>query len=219
MATTAKQRFDGMMSRCEKLVEHSRSPQLTLEVREDILRAVVVYAVSALDSYASDRFMENFTQQIKGRKLSYKELSLLEDAKVSVQMVLELLCSKNARPFAVIRNQVAKHFATRSRQSFSSINELYGYFGIKNIADHAIRFAKRETLMVKINGMLKRRHRIVHEGDYDGKHRLARITEKEVLKWVKATKLFVESMESILQECLERRKKSGKCSKMSKPNA
>ena len=213
VATTAKQRFDGVMQRCYSLIDICQKPDIQPPQREDILRAVVVYAVSALDAYASDRFMENFTRQIKGRRPSEKEVELLKSAGVTIEMALELLCTESSRPFVTIRNQVEKYFATRSRQSFRRINELYEYFGIKCIAENAVRFAKRETLTSKIEGMLNRRHRIVHEGDYDGKHKLAHIKEKDVLKWVKATKLFVESMESILQECLKSRKNKRKCYK------
>lgn len=202
MSTTAKQRFDQMMERCENLLHASDGNGVLTSVRDDMRRSVVMFSVSALDAYASDRFMEDFTKHIKSHKLSAIEVDLLKDSGVTVEVALELMSKRQKRPYGVIRSHVEKHFAKMSMQSFDSINSLYKYLGLKHIVDDALENTKRKTLNSKINAMLRRRHKIVHEGDYDGKHNLQDIDRGDVDHWLKATRMLVDSMEEIVKKCV-----------------
>lgn len=202
MRTTAKERFDQMLKRCSALLEFQCKPDIQEDIREDILRSVVVYLVSALDAYASDRFMENFTRHIQSHKLSKVEVELLEKSGVTVAVALELMSKRTKRPYGKIRTYVENHFSKMSMQSFNSINSLYKYLGLEHIVEDAIKKADRKTLPVKINAMLKRRHSIVHEGDYDGNHKLRTINFTDVNKWFNATSMLVESMDSIVEQCV-----------------
>lgn len=203
MSTTAKERFNQMMERCENLLRASDKSEVLDAVRDDMRRSVVMFAVSALDAYASDRFMEDFIKHIKGRKLSKIEVELLVDSGISVEVALELLSKRQKRPYRVIRSYVEKHFAKMSMQSFDSINLLYKYLGLKHIVDDALKNAEWKTLNKKIKAMLGRRHKIVHEGDYDGKHSLRDIDRGDVERWLKATRMLVESMEEIVKKCVQ----------------
>lgn len=209
MATTAKQRFDQVMERCRKLLHVSDGPEVEKSVCDDIRRYVVVLSVSALDAFASDRFMENFTKHIKSHKLSEIEVKLLQESGVTVELVLELLKGMSEHPFGVIRSLVEQHFKKHSCQSFKSINNLYKYLGIMHIVDDTLRTADRKKLPSKITKMLERRHKIVHEGDFDGKHNLRSIDRKEVERWLKATQMLVESMDEVVTQSVK-----NKCSKM-----
>lgn len=193
---SAKMRFDAAMARCEKiLLLYEKTEQ-----NDDLLRWCVVLCVSALDMYASDRFMQTFTDHIKKGGLKQYEIKLLEDANVTLEVALDLLREqkRGGRPYGKIRGFVERHFAKASRQSFAKIDELYAYYGFSSIVDNILQKGNRKTLATKIDAMLKRRHRIVHEADYDGKHNLAHLEVKKVRDWMGALKLFVESMEYIL---------------------
>ena len=66
-----------------------------------------------------------------------------------------------------------------------------------------MRNAEWKKLPSKISNMLKRRHTIVHEGDFDGKHNLRTIDRNEVERWLKATQMLVESMDEIVSKCVK----------------
>lgn len=208
MATTAKQRFDQVMERCRKLLLVSDGPEVEKSVCDDIRRYVVVLSVSALDAFAFGRFMENFTKHFKNSKLTKTELGLLKQSGVTVELSLKLMKDKSVRPFRAIRTLVERHFEKLSCQSFDSINGLYKFLGLKHLADDALRNADWKKLSVRISKMLKRRHVIVHESDYDGKHNLRSIDRNEVERWLKATQMLVESMDEIVSNSVK-----NKCSK------
>lgn len=196
MSKNAKERFDESMQRCDNLLELSESVQ----VHDELLRFVVVLCVSALDMYASDRFMENFAKHIRKGNLSPNEIALLKDSGVTLEVVLDLLKKhkKGKQPFRAIRGYVDKYFAKASRQSFAKINDLYAYYGLPKLSDNALQKCDRKTVGSKIQKMLNRRHKIVHEADYDGKHKLTVLNANEVRGWRKATEAFVDSVEEIL---------------------
>ena len=203
MATTAKQRFDQVMERCWNLLHETDTNKIEKSVCDDMRRYVVVLSVSALDAFASDRFMENFTRHIKSHKLSDAEVELLQESGVTVDVALELLSDRTERPFRVIRSHVERHFSKHSCQSFDAINNLYKYLGLKHLVDDAMRNAEWKKLPSKISNMLKRRHTIVHEGDFDGKHNLRTIDRNEVERWLKAIQMLVESMDEIVSKCVK----------------
>lgn len=196
MSMNAKVRFDESMQRCDALLAQAEKSPLN----EELLRFVVVLCVSALDMYASDRFMENFSRHIKTRSLASDEIELLKNSGVTIEVVLNLLKQhkKGKHPFRSIREYVDRYFSKASRQSFDKINDLYTYYGLRNLTDDALKRCDKKTVGSKIQKMLIRRHKIVHEADYDGKHKLAGLNAKEVCGWRKATETFVGCMEEII---------------------
>ncbi len=196
MNKNAKTRFDESMQRCDALLELAEKVPL----KEELLRFVVVLCVAALDMYASDRFMENFSQHIRHRTLKANEIDLLKKSGVTVEVVLNLLKrqKKGAHPFRAIRKYVDNYFAKASRQSFDKIDDLYSYYGLGQLSNDALQKCGKKTAGKKMQRMLDRRHKIVHEADYDGKHKLTELKKDDVCEWRKATALFVECMEEIL---------------------
>lgn len=196
MSKSAKERFDETMQRCDNLLKLAE----TASPRDELLRFVVVLCVSAFDMYASDRFMENFARHIRKRDLSPDEIELLKKSGVTIEVVLNLLKQnrKGKQPFRAISGYVDKYFAKASRQSFAKINDLYAYYGLPKLADNVLKKCDRKTIGGKIQKMLNRRHKIVHEADYDGKHKLTAIVPREVYAWRQATESFVGHMEEIL---------------------
>lgn len=205
MSTHAKERFDSVMQRCDELLETCKKGILPQNICDDVLRAVVVYSVAALDAYASDRFFEKFTCCLSSRQHPRAIVDLVEESGLSVAKALALLSEK--KPYQVVKQLVVKHFETSSRQSFDSIDDLYKYLGLNGITGSALSLSKRKMLRSRIQHMLNRRHRIVHEGDYNGRHRLADISASDVERWVKATRVFVSSMEKIVEQRFSRGKK------------
>lgn len=205
MNKNAKTRFDESMQRCDALLELAEKSPL----KEEVLRFVVVLCVAALDMYASDRFMENFSQHIRHRTLKANEIDLLKKAGVTVEVVLNLLRrqKKGAHPFRAIRKYVDKYFAKASRQSFAKINDLYSYYGLGQLTNDALKKCGKKTVGKRVQRMLDRRHKIVHEADYDGKHKLTKLKKNVVCEWRKATASFVGCMEEILcnKFCAKRR--------------
>lgn len=196
MSKTAYQRFEETMGRCDSLLELYDTVQ-----SGDLLRQAVVLCVAGLDMYAMDRFLENFTEHMRGCNFSKKEIKFLEDCGVTLEMVLRLLKEhkKGKHPFREIRRQVERHYASDSFQRFDKIDGIFANYGLKNISGDALRKTGRKTLEGKIRKMLERRHAIVHECDYDTNGKVREIEKRQVADWRKAIGIFVESMEEILE--------------------
>lgn len=199
-----------MMLRCENLLKASDVQGLADGVRDDMRRSVVVLSVAALDTYAVDRFMEEFAKYLKRHELKYSQVRVLEESGISVKDVLEMLRLGVKRPYRRIRTKVEHHFSTKSYQSFRAINELYRFYGLPHIVDDAVGKAHLKTLGGKVDKMIRRRHSIVHEGDFNGWNKPDTIDRRQVGQWPEATRIFVRNMEAIVGNRFDREGEAGK---------
>lgn len=193
MSNKAKERFDETVLRCRHLLDiYQQMPK-----EKDILRAVVVLAVSALDMYASDRFMEEFVGFIKKHEVTDKTLKFLQNAGFTIADALRLFRDGKERPFRCIRTIVEHGYEKKAMQSFQSIDKLYGFYGVQGICHNAERKSKRKIL-APLMQMLNRRHEIVHAADYHGRNELKDIQIKKVIRWLKVLEILVNEIEEIL---------------------
>lgn len=194
MATTAKQRFDETINRCRRLIalyqENDPNP--------DFLRAAVVIAVSGLDMYAVDRFMEEFVGYVKTHPIDEKMVELLEKRGLSLGVALDIIKCGTARPMRMLRTVIEKGYSKTSMQSFDNIDDLYSYYKLGKLTENAEKKAGRKSLKGSIGKLITRRHEIVHAADYNGKNCLQEIKCEQVSKRVNDLKIFVESMDAII---------------------
>ncbi|MBQ7188933.1 MAG: hypothetical protein IJR99_05900 [Kiritimatiellae bacterium] len=194
MATTAKQRFDDVMDRCDSLVAQSQGSS----VCDDILRAAVVLAVSALDMYAADRFAEEFVPELKRKTPSKEDVDFFTEIGVGIKEVLGVLKETPKKPYKRLRKLLDDYLSRNSMQSFSQIERLYKYYGLPKIIDNACEKSGAKTLKNRVGKMLERRNEIVHNCDYDGKNALQPILRKDVEYWIRSLKKLVDNMEQII---------------------
>jgi hypothetical protein len=162
-----------------------------LDVNTDVrwlLRAAVVFAVSALDTYFHDKIkyrvgrfsLNDLPVQLAKLEIPISELTKWDQAK---------------RKGNVLRNWVVKYFSARPLQSPQVIAEALKLVGIDNFWKRiAPDDTKRHVMLSDFNELIKRRNQISHEGDRQQSRRsgkkLRSIHRKTVKNWI----AYVEDM-------------------------
>jgi len=160
-----------------------------------ILRAGVVFAVSALDTYFHDK--------VRYRVGKYS-LDNLPPALAKFQIPIGELTSWDSatRKGNVLRNWVVEDLSTRPLQSRRAIQDAMKLAGIDALWDTIEPHQKkREALLKELDMLIRRRNQISHEGDRmtsrrSGK-RLRSITRDEVTAWIKVATDLVARIEKV----------------------
>ena len=109
------ERADGLLSIHRLTYPRGRPPKVT--EAEDLLRAVVVFSVSALDSYLHDKILENVVQVVQhgakaaGQGIPGSVLKILEED-LPLNKALALLYRK--RPDEEIRRSLSRKLGERT---------------------------------------------------------------------------------------------------------
>jgi restriction system protein len=122
-----------------------------------LLRSAIVLAVSAMDAYFHDKIryrVGKFTMDTLPKRLADLKIPLSEVAKW-----------ENARRKGnVLRCWVEEHLAVRPLQSPGAIAEALKIVDIQGFWN-TIEPNNRDDLLARLNGLVKRRNQIAHEGD------------------------------------------------------
>lgn len=159
-----------------------------------LLRAAVVFIVSAVDTYFHDKIkyrVGNFTfnnmpKQLGNFEIPIKEIEYWDEAE---------------RKGNVYRNWVTSYFQTIPLQSPDKIAESLKTIGIEAIWDTIEpNRGKKDILIQEFNNIVKRRNQIAHEGDREqsrtsGKA-LRLITRKEVDKYYNFSNSLINKIET-----------------------
>jgi hypothetical protein len=158
---TAKSLFDLNIQSSEemlKLYDGIEKLGTKLEITW-LLRAVVVFSVSALDAYFHDKVKYRagkFDLQDMPPSLAKFEIPLADLGK----------WEKAQRKGNVIRNWLAEHFATIPLQRKEAISDALKLVGIDSLwATIEPNSPDREKLLDTMRDYIKRRNQIAHEGD------------------------------------------------------
>ncbi|HKZ87120.1 MAG TPA: HEPN domain-containing protein [Anaerolineae bacterium] len=153
-----------------------------------VLRAAVVFAVSALDTYFHDKVKY---------KVGKYDLGNLPPALARFEIQIRALSSwdQARRKGNVLRNWVTDDLATRPLQSPTAIAEALKLGGIENLWDTIEPDKNKKNVLLKeLNLLIQRRNQISHEGDRMTSRRsgkiLRRIDRAQVESWM----TFVESL-------------------------
>jgi RiboL-PSP-HEPN len=162
MAThTAKSLFDQNMQNCDHLLNLYDGIQKFASNPNDawLLRAVVVFSVSALDAYFHDKVKYrvghfNFTDMPEA--LRRFEIPIGEIEK----------WGKATRKGNVLRNWVVEHYSYIPLQTRDDIRDALKLIGIDNVwtaiePDQAL----RKAMLIQLREITKRRNQVAHEGD------------------------------------------------------
>lgn len=193
---SAKSLFDKNLesaNECLKLYEGVSKLGSKLQV-DWILRAAVVFVVSAIDTYFHDK--------VRYRVGSYS-LENLPPALARFQVPVADLTAweKAERKGNVLRNWVVDHLSVRPLQKRQAISEALKLAGIEALWDTIEPDPReRERLLGEFDRLVKRRHQIAHEGDRQtsrgsGKA-LREIDQPGVEAWVKFARELVEKIEN-----------------------
>ena len=141
----AKDRFDAVMNRCENLIKLYNSSK-----NDDVLRMVVVLGVAALDSYASNRFMDECIPYIRKGCDETVAAKFLENLGFTLEDAIGVLKSGGNRPLRKVRTIVERIHEKDSQQSFTKIDDLFKSYGLQNISKNASRKIGRKTTEKKL---------------------------------------------------------------------
>ena len=183
----AKAKFDAAMVRCEKLIEIYEGSK-----NYDVLRMVVVLGVSALDSYATNRFMDECIPYVRKCCDEDSAAKFLEKLGLTFKVAIKIFKSGGSRPLRKVRTEVERIHEKDVRQSFKKIDDLFVMYGVSDISKHALKKIGCKTAEKKIGNMIKRRHQIVHEAESN------KILLSVVLNWLDYLKRFVDAIDDIL---------------------
>jgi hypothetical protein len=167
----------------------------------DQVRAGVVFAVSAMDAYFTDRFCEALVPFLKKHGANKRLIEVLEDAGLNTLQALEMI--QMDRPYRRIRTLVQNHLGNYTTQRFKVIDELFLCLGVNDLSVHAQGRLKRKTILRTVEKLVERRHQIVHEGDVNRHGRLRDIDAVVVTKRIKDLLKFIESCEDHLDATLK----------------
>ena len=159
-----------------------------------LLRAAVVFALSALDTYFHDKIkyrvgrfsLNDLPVQLANFEIPIRDLTTWDDA---------------LRKGNVLRNWVTDHLSVRPLQSPSAIADALKLAGIESLWDRiAPNAAHRRKLLDDFNELVKRRNQISHEGDRQQSRRsgkkLRPIHRKTVKAWIQYVEDLVAKVEA-----------------------
>ena len=130
-----------------------------------LLRASIVFAVSALDTYFHDKVkykvghftLNDLPPQLAGFQIPIRELVTWDEAQ---------------RKGNVLRNWVTEHLSVRPLQSPTAIADALKLAGYESLWDRIEpNKAHKQALLEKFNSLIKRRNQISHEGDREQSRR------------------------------------------------
>lgn len=162
MAThSAKSLFDqNIKSAVECLALFDGLSKLQVSMNLDwLLRAAIVFSVSALDTYFHDKVkykvgqfsLHDLPPQLASFPIPIRELVTWDEAQ---------------RKGNVLRNWVAEHLSVRPLQSPTAIADAMKLAGYESLWDRIEpNKSHKQALLEKFNSLIKRRNQISHEGD------------------------------------------------------
>jgi hypothetical protein len=159
-----------------------------------LLRAAVVFAVSALDTYFHDKV------KYRVGKFSLNDLPV-QLAKFEIPIVELTTWDQAQRKGNVLRNWVMDYLSVRPLQSPAGIAEALKLAGIDNLWNRiAPNETSRRTMLEQFNQLMKRRNQISHEGDRQQSRRsgkkLRSIHRKTVRAWIDYVEDIVAKIEA-----------------------
>ncbi len=207
--SAAKARFDETMTRCDGLIALYESTK-----NDDLLRAVVVLGVAALERYLKDRFLKLFIPFLKkelkkesGWNKSTRKL--LKDSGVDEDFWRASALSQTRNVFAKISAKVRAYVRNGiTLQQKKKIEHLYTCYGMANIIQDAVGKAERKRLWQSVNKLIRRRHQVAHQADYLNAGKLDEIGEKEIEMRLGHVRKLVDSINDVL--CLRFKKKAAR---------
>lgn len=171
----------------------------------DILRAAVVFAVSAMDAYLHDKILEKVTPLViarKGKQLPGKLVEIIKD-EATHERLLEIIFEE--RPPAHLATLVRKHI---SDLTFQNAGKIEGALKVLGLDDVWYQVGTRlgvgkEKARGFVQAYVDRRHAIVHEGDLGKakkiRHRLAKITRPYAKKCVSDVERFIGAIDYLIE--------------------
>ncbi|MBM3880404.1 MAG: hypothetical protein FJ280_01045 [Planctomycetes bacterium] len=204
---TAKEAFGATINRARGLIAlHQELCPIGAPRQEyaDILRAAVVFAVSAMDAYFHDKIGEKVVPLVRmkaGRNLPGKLVETIR-AGTTHDRLIEIMLEE--RPLAHVATIVRRSLADATIQNVGKIDNALKVLGCEDAWFHAAKTlgTSRKKIKKIVQPYVDRRHDIVHEGDLGkgkkNKHSLKRITRPYTATAVDRIENFVQAVDGFI---------------------
>jgi hypothetical protein len=205
----ARESFVRNVERCRTLLQIHRKcwPRRPARQGDDLLRAIIVLAISSLDSYLHDVVLENAPAVVMcfSRGKTSTPGKLLEALKSSLTPERCLRLIGRGRPDEEIRKLVGEHIRERTFQDAGEIERALRLIAIDDFWEdlrHKLRLQRKTDAKEYLAGYVERRHKIVHEADaykskkYHGK--LRSITRPYAVRCVTEVARFANALDKLI---------------------
>lgn len=179
------------------------------EALEDLLRSSITFGVSALDRYVHERVVKKFITAFRDSSLTKNQREFSLNATLAIQIVDKVRVSQRAgdeiRPANEIRKAVQETLHRRPFQSWREIEYGFSLIGCKNLAKelraaHSLSTNDTDELEIKLNKIVSRRNRIVHEGDLPRHQRGGQAYVQNIRRtWVEESLVFLRDFATRLE--------------------
>lgn len=184
-----------VLDRADGLLELASSVTMSSGAKDDLARMAWVMGVSAIDTYLHQRVsrteLQSISRSLSEMKVPFGDLVDLAEAAVKARQD-----GKHIRPMVRVRNTLRERILTDTYQSAKGVETAMSLLGATNYWGVIVKKtgdAKVEDSKARLNEIVHRRNRIVHEGDLMRQSRprlpqLQAITADEtgeVLVWIR----------------------------------
>ncbi len=196
--------FERNISSVEELIKIYEIIQLQLPILKtqsgEILRAIIVLSVSALDNFLHDFYRTEIVDSYLGNGNFNIQFDKI---KISIKSLREIDNSvSTAEKQNYLTNELRKIQKTESYQSSRSIESIFANLSVKNIwtklEEIGIDNLKSNDIKSELSNIIDRRNKISHESDWDfvnqTKYPIALTDAKYVVNFIKK---FVQGINQI----------------------
>lgn len=181
----------------------------TAAALDDLLRASLAMAISALDRYLHERVVKQIIKALRTRSPRRAQELLGIPAILALRVTEEIrrasLAGKKLRPANHLRKALQESLHTRPFQSWREIEEAFELIGITGLAGKlqtAYAIPDIRPIKSQLGSVVQRRNQIVHEGDLirhqrGGKPRVHGVTRKYVADTLVFLDTFVGHLEGV----------------------
>lgn len=174
---------------------------------DDMLRASLTFAVSALDRYVHERVIKGIVKALKSGTLIKEQEEFSVPVLTAIQISEEALkahkTGKNIRTANIVRKKVQDLLHKRPFQSWREIEYAFRLLGVTNLSGQlqsAYRVGNMNPIKDQLNQIAARRNSIVHEGDLV-KHERGGMVKMQPIsrKYVEGTLNFLDQLVAHLE--------------------
>jgi hypothetical protein len=148
------------------------SQDFSAAAMDDLLRASLTFGVSALDRYLHERVVKKIIACLRSGDLRSAQEKLAIPATLALRMTEDWRkasrAGRHTRPANQLRIALQEALHLRTFQSWREIEEAFELMGITALTEKlqtAYGIGDIRPFKNQLNVLVKRRHRVVHEGD------------------------------------------------------
>lgn len=182
MPLTPIQAASDALSRAEAAIKHAQTKGLPKDLSEDLARTAVVVAVGALDTYLHSAVLRKATPWKPSSGLAKLELSLDTVCDLVKEVVAARSKNSGSRPWVSVKECLQQRMRKVTFQSPRQVEDALLMVGVRNgwAKVSKTRKVSAPKLKQRLDALVYRRNRIVHESDLQRAERPRKVAREDV---------------------------------------